>query len=280
MTCIADTASINLTVAAGQLTADLVIDPGAGLAPNPLVVNPAGVYVIGADGWIPLPSTLAFSSADGHMFVATSSADLRSFIGPGDKIRLVQTGVPAYFVVHAITATQIWLYGGQLYTLAATAITLPYFSKVKSPIGFTLDPTNWTEQAKDTSTRTQSTPGSGTWYNPGSITLAIPIGVWNVEYEAAVEGGRNASTVNIESTLSTANNSESDPDFTSYYGFATSTALVDGTFSSTGLRRKTIALLVKTSYFANVRLPFASGTSISLNGAYSPTIIRAICAYL
>jgi hypothetical protein len=174
MTCIVDTASINLTAAAGQLSADLVVDPGAGLAPNPLIVNAAGVYVIGSDGWIPLPTTLAFSSADGHTFVATTSADLRSFIGAGDKIRLVQSGVPAYFFVTAIAAGTITLYGGTDYVLAASAVSLPYFSKARSPIGFTLNPDKWTEVLKDSVDRSQAAAVAGTWYNPGSLSLAIP----------------------------------------------------------------------------------------------------------
>ena len=273
MSCELDTASIALSIAAGQLSADLVVDPGVGLAPNPLVVNPAGVYVVGTDGWIPIPATLAFSSADGHTFVATTSIDLRSFVGVGDKIRVVQSGVPAYFIVTAIALGTITLYGGQLYTLAATPVTLPYFSKAKSPVGFTLDPTQWTEQLKDTSDRTQISPSGSTWYNPGSLSLAIPIGAWITDWSAELFP-ISAGTVSQTATLSTANNSESDPDFTADMYIQTVTQA-----QATMGRSKTLLLAAKTSYFLNTKARVAAN-SITFQGSVVPTFIRARCAYL
>lgn len=280
MTCIVDTSSINLSVAAGQLSADLIVDPGAGLSPNPLIVNAAGVYVIGSDGWIPLPTSLAFSSVDGHIFVVTTSADLRSFINPGDKIRLVQSGVPAYFFVHAIAAATITLYGGTDYAVAALPISLPYFSKSKSPVGFTLDPNKWSETLTDSSDRLQATPGAGTWYNPGSLTLVHPIGVWNTEWRGALYMDRtNANTGNVRASLSTSNAAESDPDLSAGFTVGETGASTQAVMVTVG-SRKDLVIAVKTSYFL-VCTSSGGGNNLGFMGStISRSIARARCAYL
>jgi hypothetical protein len=136
MACVESSESIELSVSLGELTADLIVDPGAGLPPNLLEVNPAGVYVIGADGWIPLPANLAYVSASSPTYVATTSADLTSFISPGCKVKLTQAATVRYFEVVAITATQITLYGGDAQVLANSAITAVEFSYAPLPFAF------------------------------------------------------------------------------------------------------------------------------------------------
>lgn len=136
MACITDTNSIDLTVSGGTISADLKVDPGAGKPPNPLQINATGVYVQGADGWLPLPATLAFSSASAPTYVATTSVDLTSFISPGMKFKCTQAAVVRYFEVVAITAGNITLYGGDQQVLGAFAITDPYFSTVHEPAAF------------------------------------------------------------------------------------------------------------------------------------------------
>lgn len=276
MACVQDTASINLSVVAGQLSADVIVDPGTGMAPNLLVVNPTGVYVIGSDGWVPIPATLAFSSADGHTFVATTSADLRAFVGLGDKIRLVQSGVPGYYVVTAIAAGTITLYGGTLSTLAASAISLPYFSKAHSPIGFSMNPESWTEELVDSTQVIQVASTPGTWYNPGSLFLDVPIGAWELGYCASPQNsfGGAAQALDILTALSTANNSGSD---VKLIGWLRGSAIV--VLGGTVARQRDVAVTVKTRYFLNIRS--AQTTNISYEGsAGGPSIIRATCAYI
>jgi hypothetical protein len=283
MTCIIDTNSINLTVAAGQLSADVILDPASGIAPNPLVINAAGLYAQGADGWLPLPVTLAYSSADGHTFVATTSADLTAFIGPGDRIRLTQSATVKYFIVTAITGSTITLYGGTDYALANAAITLPSFSKSKSPAKFPLDPIKWTEVV--TGGGTQVSPVTGTWYNAGSPSIDLPIGSWDVQWAASVGIAGTANTTGngisgADATLSTANNSESDSAFTAghyhYYGVTNASALER---DITEGRRKIVTVAVKTTYYLNTRC--SAQNSFSTVSVYSTGVrIAAVCAYL
>lgn len=228
--------------------------------------------------WFSLPA-LTYSSTDGHTFVVTVGTDLTSFIGPGARIKLTDSGTK-YFIVTAITSTTITLYGGQNYALTGGAITNPFFSFFKAPVGFPLDPTGWTEQLKSTSQVSQVNPTSGTWYNLGSLSLAIPIGLWQVEWTAAARVANNTGTVVADgfATLSTANNSESDTDFTArLYGGPSS-----GFFSLTETlgRRKALLLAAKTTYFLNAKTSVASVAEFDFQGSEAPTIIRAVCAYL
>lgn len=194
-------------------------------------------------------------------------------------MRLVQSGVPGYFFVTAIAAGTITLYGGTDYVLAASAITLPYFSKVKSPIGFPFSPVKWTEVLSDTSDRTQVSPVGGTWYNPGSLSLAIPIGIWRTLWSASLEVHRASTNAVAKASLSTSNSAESDSELTAFIQSA-GAGISDNQIVVTVGREKTLTLAVKTSYFLIVDA-IATSTDISLFGSTgSPSIVRAQCAYL
>lgn len=131
MACTGNTDSIDLTTSTGILTADLAVDPAID---NQLAVVAAGVRVP-ADGWIPLPATLAFSSATAPRYVATTSINLQSIVAIGTKLKVTQAGTVRCFVVVAITASTMTLYSLDGSVLAASAITLPYFSP-NQPNGF------------------------------------------------------------------------------------------------------------------------------------------------
>lgn len=276
--CVDNTDSIALTVSGGELTADAIIDPGSGEPPNPLEINAAGLYVQGANGWLPLPVTLAYSSAAAPVFVATTSVDLTSYIGPGDKIWLVQSTSSLYFIVVGITSTTITLYGGTLYTLANSPITAPFFSKMNSPFGFPLSPASWTISINNSSALVQTSPVSGTWYNPGTgaLSVLIPAGIWQVSYQTFIEVIASSGAVAADATLSTANNSETDLDFTSYE------IQTDSADFGTTVNRgpKTLVLAVPTTYYLNYKATGSSLTSVGNDGSRSHTIIQVVCAYL
>lgn len=274
--CVADTTSVDLDIDAGVLTAEVIVDPaadvaGVAVAPNGLLVDATGVYVK-TDGWVPVGAALAYSSADGPTFVATTASDLRAYLGPGDRIRLTQTTVK-YFIVTAIAAGTVTLYGGTDYVLANAAITAVSFSKAKSPIGFNTDPAKWTEVLSDTTDQSRVAAAQFTFYNPGSLSLALPIGAWEVWYEvnAAV-----TVAAHIVVTLSTANNTQSDSELTSW--FYVNVAATQGTLLS---RRKFITVAAKTSYFLNTRTVDNNTPTLSyLGSTQGATTIRARCAYL
>ncbi len=244
------------------------------------IVNPAAEFDALSTGWQTGPGTWTYSSADSPTFVLTTSIDLSSFIGVGARIKLTQT-TAKYFIVTAISGTTITLYGGTDYTLTSDAITLPYFSIMKAPIGFPMSPLKWQAQTTDTSNQTQATASAGTWYNPGSLSLSIPIGAWNVSYQAVAQvyEPSNSAGLNIALTLSTANNSQSDADFTvsitRTFGSATMQIMQEYMTAT-----KSLLLAAKTPYYLNVSTSTASTDQINIKGDNRTTIIRAVCAYL
>jgi len=247
------------------------------------IVNPAAEFDALSTGWQTGPGTWTYSSADSPTFVLTTSVDLSSFIGVGARIKLTQT-TEKFFIVTVISGTTITLYGGTDYTLTAAAITNPYFSIMKAPIGFPLDPLKWQLQATDQTERSQASPVQGTWYNLNAAhKLDIPIGAWDLMYWVGASASKAAGTViGAETTLSTANNSESDADFSDDALITTGSASIA---LKTGYhRRKNVLLASKTSYYLNVRTNVASATDIRANqtnnGQTAKLIIRAVCAYL
>lgn len=235
----------------------------------------SGDLVIESGDWKSINATLTYASADSPTFVANTSIDLTAVISVGMKIKLTQSTVK-YFIVTAITSTTITLYGGTDYTLANATITLPFVSSMKAPFGFPMNQDKWSIITTDTTLRTQASPTANTWYNSGGINITIPIGLWILSYKAKADAERStAGGINIFQTLSTANNTESDPDFT--------TASSDNSaVSLNGLAyfQKEINLSSKTTYYLNHRTMVSGLSSILFTNNQTKCIIKAVCAYL
>lgn len=238
------------------------------------LVTQAKLERVTVQGWIDVGATLTYSSVDGPTgVVTTGGVDLSGRLPVGARLKFTQT-TDKFFIVTAVDATTITFYGGTDYTLANAAITFPYFSSWKVPYGFNASPAKWTETLKDTADRSTSSPTLGTWYNPGSLSLSVPIGVWNVEYTCVGQGAGSGGVTGNYVSLSTSSSSESDSEFTS--DFRANIASLFATFS----RRKTITVAAKTPYYLIQKTDQAE-SSMSINGSSNaPTIVRAICALL
>lgn len=231
-------------------------------------------------GWITGSGTWAYSSADSPTFIISINADVTALIGVGDRIKLTQT-TAKYFIVTAVGAysggnTLVTVYGGTDYTLANAAITSPFYSHSKSPFGFPVSPAKWTVTLTDSSDRAQASPTQNTWYNMGSQSISIPIGSWNVSMKINPDVQRaSAGAVNVVSTLSTANNSESDAQFSVGLGILNTTEATGNLFM-----RKNLLLASKTTYYVNTRTTQASMSSINILNSFSNMLVEAVCAYL
>lgn len=146
----------------------------------------------------------------------------------------------------------------------------------KTPFGVNAAPAKWTEEINDTSTRTQSSPAASTYYNPGSLSLAIPIGIWIVEFESNGFFAQSSGTAGqVITAASTANNSLSDQDYYSAYNINPQTGTAAG--RSSFYRRKALVLTNKTTYYAVIATNQNNCSSVQ----FEPnTIIRAIFAAL
>lgn len=93
--------------------------------------GPSSLYYQDDGGWKTVYDAWAYASAT-TITVPTGAAAIYSV---GDKIKLTQTTVK-YFYVTAVADTVLTVTGGSDYTVANAAITLPYYSKASSPVGF------------------------------------------------------------------------------------------------------------------------------------------------
>lgn len=238
-------------------------------------------------GWIPDTNTWTYSSADSPTFVISINADMTGLIGVGDKIKLTQT-TAKYFIVTAVgsfsgSATLITVYGGTDYTLANAAITSPYYSHHRSPFGFPMSRNKWRVTYSNTADATQASPASGTWYNAGSQSVSLPIGQWRIYWEGvvgmSVTTTGTAQNMGVRATLSTANNSESDADFTASFTITAPNTLSNSAGRQTVHREKILDLASKTTYYLNVQT-VQSLSSIGFFGSVITTVVIAECAYL
>jgi len=244
----------------------------------------AGAAGAGADGWTADATAWAFGAADAPSYTMTVASDVTTTYAVGMKIRLTHSATVKYFIVTAINfgggSTTITLYGGTTYTLAAGAISAVSYSVARAPYGFPLDPNAWTQVLTDTSTVSQASPVSGTWYNLGALSLVIPIGLWRVLFEVLCGTDSTGAQVGTTSyaTLSTANNSQSDAAMTG----GSEAWGPSGSWTTRSLvHRETVyTLAAKATYFLNASVKKTNENSIQFLGAVASTVIKAVCAYL
>lgn len=243
-----------------------------------ITIPSSGVPV---DGWVDAGETWTYASTDGPTFTLTVPTDLTAKYAVGQRIKLTQTTVK-YFIVTKVAYsspnTTMTLYGGTDYTLVSAAITSPFYSIVKAPVGFPLNPDKWTVESTKAANASQGTAVAGTWYNISTFQISLPIGVWRVVWNASIYCDSDDGAENTTSgTLSAANNSQTDSTMTAQVRVV-GTGGVD-TAGVTVTKEKIIGVTSKESRFLNL-MTSNGGSTLWLIAGDSPAYIRAICAYL
>ena len=239
-------------------------------------------------GWIAAGETWTFASDDDPTYTFTiASFDATSKYSVGMKVKLTDSGTQYGIITKVVfdnPGSTITIFMGTDYDLSGGVITNPYYSLVKAPLDFPLDPDKWSVIVTDTTERSQASPVSGTWYNLGTTLITIPIGIWNVSYQVGLWQESNDSGCDVYVTLSTANNSESDKEFTAYkYLYAVDARVEPNTIAGTVARQKILELATKDIYYLNTK---KGSVNASANGNIKNTndvttlIIKAVCAYL
>lgn len=244
-------------------------------APNKLIADQGGGW------WLPPAGSWTFSSWDSTYLtgVITVPSTATTWCTPGMRISLSQT-TTKFFIVTAVTATTITVYGGTDYVLANATISNQQYSPWKAPYGFPLDPTKWTVRVTNTTLQSQASPVSLTWYNLGSISINIPIGIWNVSYFAEIGTAKSdGAAMNSFATLSTGTTTESDTDFTSGQEFMATGAGGSENFGNVN-KTKVLNLSSGTPYYFNSRTKTTSVATLYNLNDRATLIITAVCAYL
>lgn len=231
-----------------------------------------------SNGWINWKDTLSYSSYTSNVKtgVINVGSNASQRYGVGMKVKFTQpTDGEKFGIITAVGASTITIYLGTSYDLDNEAISSLFVSMVKAPEGFPMSPLLWTVTSIDSTDRTQNSPVIDTYYNLGSFSILLPIGVWDIVYECSCGADRPGSGgVSNFVTLSTGNNNEINSQYTC--GF-----LHTGTYLDTRLvKRMWLTITSPTTYYMNNKTVH-SGLSILVGGGgRSPRIIRAVCGYL
>lgn len=158
-------------------------------------------------------------------------------------------------------------------------------SSVKVPYGFPAQVGRWVVETHIKTNCVQNSPVNGTWYNltstsgtSGGSTLSVPIGDWSVGYSAVVQSGKGSNDNDVYITLSTANNTESNVEFTNWHYTsntgATGSALVTGSY-----RERPLSVSAATIYYLNSKTS-VTAANINNRGDQGTTQIFAKLAHL
>jgi len=235
-------------------------------------------------GWVPISNSWEYAGNDAPTYAVTVPSGATSLYSPGMRVKLTQpTDGVKYFIITAVFSSSIYLYGGTDYDLDDEAITDIYYSTQKAPFGFPLDPDKWTVEISRNTNDPVADTTSTDWQNITSIN--IPIGLWYTILSAAlfVVDDNSADFIQTFMTLSKANNSEDDLDFSSTYHIrATQSSSYGIRDCHNSYRSKILNLSTKDTYYLNLKTAFnlGAGGTLQLEGTQSNTIIRAISAYL
>lgn len=245
------------------------------------------------DDWVPVAAAVTYVSVDDPTGVVDFAGDVRSKYRAGMKFKFtnggnvicafitdvnqtLQSGKTRITFLHEIDPAD-----NQALTLMAnSAITLPYVSTSKAPTGFPLDPTKWRIIIKDTTYRYQDNPVQNTWYNVGSYSITLPIGLWRVSY-AFILNAKSTSTAATDGfmTLSTANNTESDKENSVMVEQVGNSGNLQAT-STLQLVDKEFNVASKTVYYLNARTDYANINKIGYYNQFQTGVLKADCAYL
>lgn len=244
-------------------------------------INANESFVERAGGWTPVNETLTYSAADAPSYTVTVPGDLTGTLYAGVKIKLTHAAATKYFIVTAsaysgVVGTTLTLYGGTDYTLADTAITAVYYSTAKAPAGFPLDPAKWSVTLS-ISAGSQTNPGTTNYYNSGSNSITLPIGIWRVPYFAHAKinnvgtGGDAIMTVHLSDLSSALSNSNV---------LLTFGIPIDYYFEHSGGGELYFNIAAKTAKYILLHAVAIGASESAVIEIFNDGFIRAVCAYL
>lgn len=204
----------------------LVLDTSANIAKKISVANAFGIPDY---GWTATGETWTYSSwtSGTRTGTITVPSDATTKYQAGMRIKISQsTGGTKYGIITKVASTTLTVFFPSGTTLNNETISTPYYSSLYAPYGFDTDPTLWSLEVTDTTNRTQSSPTYTNYYNLGSISLTVPIGVWDIRAKGQFGSQRNNSFDNaayVALSKSSSTETETDCGYYAYNGSGNST---------------------------------------------------------
>lgn len=181
-----------------------------------------------------------------------------------------------YGIITKVATTTVTVLVAEGCTIPTTGgVDTASYSTQKAPYGMPVQRDKWrlTTLMRTTGV-SQGSATDGTWYNIGSFQLTLPVGEWLANYQ--VSPMITATTKSLGYiTLSTANNSESNADWSVQFGRNASESF----YWAPAYRQRNITASSQTTYYLNMKQVGGSTVTISITDV-SPAILEAECAYV
>lgn len=230
-------------------------------------------------GWIDANETWTYASGTGtNVGTFTITGDKTSKYQAGDRIQFTQTTVK-YAIITKVSysnpSTTVTIYMGTDYTIANAAISANYYSKVKSPQGFPIDPAKWTITTTSSSDRTTT---SSTFASL-TDTLVVPIGCWDIraKYPMLVSVTGTSALLGVV-TLSSDASTETNPQLSGVMRSRDASAAASSNAGGTCQVSSTVTLTSSTTFTLMGKTN--AGTLDVQGSTQTPIVLRAVCAYL
>lgn len=236
-----------------------------------------------ACGWNSLPVQVTITPSTYYSDVKTSicetSVDLTSYLSVGMKIKFNQDGATKYAFITKMANNQLTLYMGNDYSLSNSTISNFYYSMLKAPYGFPLKRESWDIIKTITTTTGENNPSKGSYYQLENMTITVPIGEWEVGWQANIYPQRTGTGTNEQqSGLSTSLTEPSNPEL-----FATIFTTGNTTQDMANMGRNSNYYFdsKKTFYFlARTTQSNITYIGIYANNSYGYATLYAKCQYL
>ncbi len=259
---------------------------------SPHTHTPAEIGAVPNDGWTAYTAvTPTRTAADDPTYtIRFSGVDLTGVLQEGMPIKWTQNSIVRYGWISSspslssgntsITVLTRLDSSSSNYDVLDTAtysISNFAYGRLKQPgFGFPIDREKWTLLITDTTDRTQSSPTAGTYYQPGSLGITVPIGQWRLGFVGVLSASVTNLQVSMQFILSTTTNSISDGQLAGYQiSYGTTVVRTEQNVS------RLITLASKTSYNLLVYTGTTGVASLSiLPSSGVTTKIYAECTYL
>lgn len=234
-----------------------------------------------AFGWYQtgLGPTLTYSSWDitTKTGVVNTNLDLTGYLSVGMKVKFTQSTITKYAIITAITSSAITLFMGADYTLENASINNFYFSMLKAPFDFPMNPEKWELTFVRSSNDVYSTTTTTNYYGGANNKLTVPVGMWEVEYNYTIQLTSATTSCYSRLVLSQSSSEITAGSLTSNFVMPLASGSIAG---FRFINSKIYNLTEETTFYLLFKNDLAYSGLYFVGVTTQPSWIKAKCAYL
>jgi hypothetical protein len=187
----------------GDLSQERVLTAGSGITLTDSGAGGTVTVALSAGGWIPANETWTYVSSASPSYTFGTTVDASGVYSPGMRAKYTDSGSTMYGLMTAVSGSQVTVYGGTDYSMSGSTITNPYYSMVKAPQGFPLDPAKWTQTMSWDYDETISSPCAVTTYDlvGSGSAIALPVGAWDMVFSVSYFDVTGTTTSNAFNSI-------------------------------------------------------------------------------